>query len=202
MANVTQQTVIFLGPQGSGKGTQINLLKEFITSQDPNSTIVHFEMGKNLRELATKDDYTGRSTAQILSGGNLIPFAISASVFTQYLVNHITRGDEHLITDGFPRTIDQIPMIDSAVEFFKRSLPTVVCINISDEEAVKRLVLRGRSDDTEEAIRKRLEWSRRDSMPAVDWFRNNPNYRVLDIDGQGIIEETHQKVMHALGLES
>lgn len=194
-------TAIFLGPQGCGKGTQIQLLKDYLTKEDPTRSIAHFEMGKLLRDRATQDDYTGKETKRILAGGNLIPYVISASLFSLYLMDNIKTGDEHLMIDGFPRTSEQVPAVDSAMQFFNREKVNVVCINISDEEAVKRLLLRGRSDDTEVAIRKRLSWSREQTMPNIKWFREHPEkYTVLDIDGVGTIEQTRDKVFQALGL--
>lgn len=198
MSNVNKQTLVFLGPQGSGKGTQIQLLKEYIASKDTRS-IVHFEMGKGLRELATRSDFTGTKTDTILKGGGLIPYAISCSVFTQYLMDQYT-GQEHLIVDGFPRTADQVPALDSAFEFFEVKPVTIVCINISDEEAVTRLLKRGRSDDTEESIRERLKWSREQTMPNIAWFRSQPSYKVLDIEGERSIEEIQKDIIAQLGI--
>ncbi len=196
-----QQTLIFLGPQGCGKGTQIDLIKKVISVGDPGRAIVHFEMGKNLRELATHDDFTGRHTQEILLAGGLIPYAVSATVFAHYLMDNLKTGQEHLVIDGFPRTATQVTMLDSAlVEFYARANITVVVINISDNEAVKRLLLRGRSDDTEESIRKRLAWSREETMPNIEWFKKNSNYNVVEIDGETTIEETHTCVRKALGL--
>ena len=196
---MTQQTLIFLGPQGCGKGTQIDLMKKVIAAADPRP-IVHFEMGKNLRELATHTDFTGRHTQEILLAGGLIPYAVSATVFAEYLMNNLSTNDEHLIIDGFPRTATQVPALDSALtEFYKRTGITVVVINISDDEAVKRLLLRGRSDDTEESIRARLKWSHEETMPNIEWFKKNPNYKVLEINGEATIEETHARVRKALG---
>lgn len=201
MLSMNKQTLIFLGPQGSGKGTQIQLLKDYVAAKDPARKIVHFEMGKQLRERATKDDYTGRLTNEILLAGGLIPYAISASLFAQYLMDTIETGEEHLVIDGFPRTATQVPTLDSALtEFYKREMPTVVCINISDDEAVARLLKRGRHDDTEESIRKRLEWSRKDTMPNIEWFRSNPQYKVVDIDGERSVEEIHTDILNKLGL--
>lgn len=196
---MNKQTLIFLGPQGSGKGTQIELLKTYIQEKDPGRKIVQFGMGQGLRDLAMRADFTGRKTDSILKNGGLIPYAISCSVFTQFLMDHYTEA-EHLIIDGFPRTKDQVPALDSALEFFEARPVTVVCINISDEEAVKRLLLRGRSDDTEEGIRTRLQWSREETMPNIAWFRTAPGYKVLDIDGERTVEEIHADIVAQLGL--
>lgn len=193
-----KQTLIFLGPQGSGKGTQIELLKKYLAEKDSRA-IVHFEMGKGLRELATREGFAGTKTDSILKNGGLIPYAISCSVFSQYLMNNYTTA-EHLIIDGFPRTADQVPALDSALDFFEAKPVTVVCINISDEEAVKRLLLRGRSDDTEESIRTRLQWSREQTMPNIAWFRAQPNYTVVDIEGERAVEEIQADIIAKLGL--
>ncbi|MBY0473296.1 nucleoside monophosphate kinase [Patescibacteria group bacterium] len=196
---MNKQTLIFLGPQGSGKGTQIDLLKEHLAKVDTGRTILQFGMGQGLRELATHADFTGKKTDAILRAGGLIPYSVSCAVFAQYLMNN-AQGDEHIIIDGFPRTPDQVPMLDSALDFFEAKPATVVCINISDEEAVTRLLKRGRNDDTEEGIRKRLAWSRKDTMPNVEWFRANPSYKVLDIDGERSVEEIQKDIIAQLGL--
>ncbi len=203
ISRVEKQTLIFLGTQGSGKGTQIDLVKQYLAVKDPTREIVHFEMGKNLRELSRRDDYTGRLANEILSGGGLIPYAISCAVFADFLVDHIKTGEEHLFIDGFPRTADQVPTLDSAMEYFKREAVTVVSLNISDEEAVKRLVTRGRSDDTEESIRKRLEWSREQTMPNIKWFKEHPGrYKVVEVFGERPIETVHADIMSQLGFVS
>lgn len=192
-------TLVFLGPQGCGKGTQIALLKEHLAATDPNRSVVHFEMGKGLRELAQQNTFAGTKTAKILHEGGLIPYAISCSVFSKYLMDN-ANGEEHIIIDGFPRTKDQVPALDSALNFFEAKPVIVVCINISDEEAVKRLLARGRHDDTEEGIRTRLEWSRKETMPNIEWFRAQSDYKVLDIEGERSVEEVSRDILTQLGL--
>ena len=158
-------------------------------------------MGKQLRELGTHTDFSGTHTHDILVAGGLIPYAVSSSLFAQYLINNLKTNDEHLLIDGFPRTATQVPMLDSAlVEFYARKNPTVLVINISDEEAVARLLKRGRNDDTEESIRTRLAWSREETMPNIEWFRTNSNYRVVDIDGERSVEEIQKEIRATLGL--
>ncbi len=157
-------------------------------------------MGGNLRELAKKDDYTGHITARILQEGGLIPYAVSASLFGTYLMGHLTTNEEHLIIEGFPRQKEQVTALDSAMQFYKREHPTIVWIELSDDTAVKRLLARGRPDDREESIRTRLTWSRKETAPNIEWFRKNPAYRVIDVDGEGTIEDTHKEILRKLAL--
>jgi len=196
---VNQQTLIFLGPQGSGKGTHAIELQNDLAKLDPSIPVVHFEMGKNLREIAAQGSYTGELLKEIISRGELVPFNISSSVLSSYLMQHM-HGNEHLIIDGFPRSDTQMEVLDATMAFYKRENPTVVHINISDEEGLKRLLLRGRADDTEENIRKRLAWTRAEWERILERLNKNPIYRVLEIDGDHSIDEVHRDILAQLKL--
>lgn len=196
---MNQQTLIFLGPQGSGKGTHATELENDLKRLDPERTVVHFEMGKNLRELATQDNYTSKLMKEVISRGELVPFNISSSVFTNYLVQNLT-GDEHLLIDGFPRSETQFEVVDTTFSFYNRPNPTVVHINISDEIGIERLLKRGRADDTEETIRRRLAWSREEWQKILARLEKNPGYTVLEINGDQSIEAVHQEILTKLKL--
>ena len=196
---MNQQTFIFLGPQGSGKGTHAKELESDLKRFDPSRDVVHFEMGKNLRDIAAQESYTGKLLQEIISRGELVPFNISSSVLSSYLMQHM-KGNEHLIIDGFPRSDSQMEVLDSTMAFYKRENPTVVHINISDEEGLKRLLLRGRADDTEENIRKRLAWTRAEWERILSRFNQNPIYRILEIDGDHTIDEVHADILAQLKL--
>lgn len=196
---MTQQTFIFLGPQGSGKGTHATELQNDLAKLDPSRSVVHFEMGKNLRDMAKQENHTSRLIDELISHGNLVPFNISCSVFTQYLINNLT-GDEHLIIDGFPRSESQVEVLDTTMSFYKRKNPTVVHINISDEIGLERLLKRGRADDTEEHIKKRLAWSREEWGNILKQLEKNPIYKILEINGDQTIDEVHQEILAKLGL--
>lgn len=197
---MNQQTLIFLGPQGSGKGTHAKELESDLTKLDPARPVVHFEMGKNLRDIASQGSYTGTLLHEIISRGELVPFNISSSVLSTYLMQNM-KGDEHLIIDGFPRSDTQMEVLDATMKFYNRQNPVVVHINISDEEGLKRLLLRGRADDTEENIKKRLAWTRAEWEKILDRMQKNPIYRILEIDGNHSIEEVHRDILSKLGLQ-
>ena len=196
---VNQQTLIFLGPQGSGKGTHAVEFEADLKRLDPEREVVHFEMGKNLREMAKRDNYTSKLIDGLISRGNLVPFNISSSVFTQYLIDNL-KGDEHLIIDGFPRSESQVEVLDTTMSFYKRENPVVVHINISDEIGLERLLKRGRADDTEEHIRKRLAWSRAEWSSILTRLSANPIYKIVEINGDQSIEAVHQEILEKLKL--
>jgi adenylate kinase len=197
---VTQKTIIFLGPQGSGKGTHATELENDLKRLDASRGVVHFEMGKNLREMAKKDNYTSKLIDALISKGNLVPFNISCSVFTDYLINNL-KGTEHLLIDGFPRSESQVEVLDTTMSFYGRENPTIVHINISDEIGLERLLKRGRADDTEEHIRKRLAWSRAEWENILKRLNKNPIYQVIEINGDQTIEEVHQEIFSKLALQ-
>lgn len=199
MPCVDQQTVIFLGPQGSGKGTQITKLEEFLAQQEPTLPTVRFAAGTSLRPFSEGASYTSQLVKPILAAGELVPLFVTSGLFAQYLMEHM-QGREHLIIDGFPRMQDQIADLDSAFTFYKRAKPALIHLTLSDEVAVERLVKRGRSDDTPDAIRARLRWTREQLESVLAWFRKNPEYQVLDVDAGPSVEDIHKDILNKLGL--
>ena len=193
-----QQTVIFLGPQGSGKGTQVELLAKHLEESDSQG-IVYFSAGKTFREFSHRDNYTASLVRPAISRGELIPFFLTAGLWANDLAENM-KENTHLLIDGFPRMVEQIPTLNSAMEFYNRKEVVVVNIDISDEEAVKRLLLRHRTDDTAEGIQKRLAWSREQAGPIEAWFKSNPRYRIVHILGERPIEEVQKDVRRELGL--
>lgn len=198
MAGMQQQTVIFLGPQGCGKGTHAELLKTYLEQADASRPVLYFSAGKQLRAFVEEKSYTADLNRSIIEKGGLLPTFLSVHVFADQLMREM-KGDEHLLIDGFPRTEDQVLILDSALRFYKREQPVVLYVNISDDEAVARLLKRGRADDTEEGIRARLAWTRENMGPILEWFRKNSAYRVVEIDGERPIEAVHTDIDKALG---
>ena len=195
---VKEVTVIFLGPQGSGKGTQVALLKEYIGTHDTRS-IVYFTAGTGLRAFAANEGYTQEKIRPLISAGKLIPTFITTELFSARLIGSM-HGSEHVMLDGFPRTVDQIPTLDTALRFYERKDVVVLSITLSDQVARARLASRGREDDTQEGIEERLRWSHEEAALVNEWFKNNAFYRFVEIDGEKSVEEVHRAVLEALGL--
>lgn len=194
---MNQLTAIFLGPQGSGKGTQVTLLKEYLSKND-NRPLVYFTAGTGLRAFAAAEGYTHERVRPLIAGGKLMPTFITTSLFSSRLIGSM-HGNEHLILDGFPRTTDQIPDLDTALHFYERQ-PTVIYISLSDEVARQRLKMRGREDDTDEGIQERLRWSHDEAVAVNEWFKKNPYYNFVEIDGARSIEEIHKDILKELNI--
>lgn len=199
MPNVQPQTVIFLGPQGSGKGTQVTKLEEYLTAHDARK-VVRFTMGQALREFMASSTYTADIVRPSMNRGELQPLFLAGALFADHFIRSIERGDEHILIDGFPREENQIDVIDSLLTFYKREPVTILHIGISDQEALTRLLKRGRADDTEEIIKQRLAWSLQKTAPIKAWFNSNPRYRWLEINGERTVEEIHADIVAQLGI--
>ena len=198
MSLVDQLTVIFLGPQGSGKGTQVQLLKDYLTEKNPGS-VLYFTAGTNLRSFAAGEGYTQERIRPLIAAGKLIPTFISTHLFAARLIGGM-HGEEHIILDGFPRTLDQTPDLDSAMQFYDRKNAVVLHLSLSDDTAKERLHKRARSDDTEAGIEERLRWSHDEAAKVNEWFKTNPNYTFVEINAEQSIEAVHTDIKTALKL--
>lgn len=193
------QTIIFFGPSGSGKGTQAKLLQKVLEEKNPERKILYIETGKRFRELAEGDSFTSKEIKKIVERGELLPEFLPIWVWTGLMMENIT-GDEHIFMDGLSRQPKEAPVLDSAIKFYKRQNPLVISIEVSDEWATKLLKGRGRNDDTDEEIKKRLAWYKENVVPAIEYFKNNPDYKFISINGEQSIEEVHQEIMEKVGL--
>ncbi|MDP3985353.1 MAG: nucleoside monophosphate kinase [bacterium] len=206
--------IVLIGPQGSGKGTQAELLSIHLG-------IPTITMGEILREAAKGDTEQARVLDQSLRAGELVPHEITIGFLKERLKKEDTKSG--FILDGFPRAAQQQLALD---EF---APPThVIRLEISDDLAVERLVGRlvcpkcnqiyhekwnppkqsgvcdkcgaplvHRSDDTPEAIKERLYIYRHETEPMLDGYATKGVlYR---IDASGAIPQVHARILEAIG---
>ena len=111
------------------------------------------------------------------------------------------KGGEHLLFDGVPRRFAEADVLGSALDFYKREKVFCINVEISGETSLKRLRLRGRSDDkTDAAIEKRLGWFETDVVPVINYYKTNPRYTYIAVDGEKTPEEVHKDIIKVLGL--
>lgn len=194
-------TALFYGRAGSGKGTQVALLKEYLQKNDAAHTVLQIETGAGFRSLSTGESHTSKEVKKMVDVGGLPPVFIPVWLWTNELVAKYS-GSEHLLFDGFPRRVLEAEVLDGALEFYRRTPATVIILDVSEERSLERLKLRKRADDlSDEQIQERLRWYKDDVEPTIEYYRNHAaSYRVVDIDGEQSIEAVHAEVLKALQL--
>jgi adenylate kinase len=196
---MSPKTFIFFGRSGSGKGTQAHLLIDYLKEKNPEITSLYFETGQQIRKFSEKKGYTNTLIQGILDKGELLPGFLPIWMWTDFLVTHFT-GKEHLVFDGLSRRLNEAPVLDSALKFYGREKAYVILIDVSRDWAFKHLKTRGREDDTDEDINRRLDWYESDVEKALGFFREKPEYKFVDINGEQEIEKVHQDIVSSLEL--
>lgn len=190
-------SVLFFGSQGAGKGTQVKMLMEYLRSRSDRK-IIHIDMGQELRNLRDTGTYAGKLTGQVIDAGHRMPDFMPTYLQTKKLVENLT-GEEHVIADGLARGADQTRAFDDAIEFFKCAPLQVVSVELSEESVVKRLLLRGRNDDTEEGIKNRLGWYKTDVLPQLAMLKERGR-NIHVIDGEPDVATIHKDILSKLGI--
>lgn len=193
------QTFIFFGIVGSGKGTQVKLLMDFLTKKDGKSCIYAYP-GNEYRELMASGTQTAQLVQASMHKGELQPDFLTNAIFVNSLKN--LGPEKHMIADGYPRTVVQSETFIDIANFYGRKNIKIIYITLSKEEAIKRMQLRARHDDTEEGIKKRFEEYEKNIIPAMNYFRDKEDYEILTINGEQTIAEVHRDILKVLKLEN
>lgn len=189
------QTFIFFGRSGCGKGTQAKLLVEYLGRTDPDKKIIYIETGRLIREfISDEDNLAARKVKILLDQGGLLPEFVPISLWGHYLIENMA-GEEHLICDGLARRPAEAAALDSTMHFYDRKDPHIIYLEVSPEWASKALVGRGRRDDNEKEIKKRLEWFEINVKPAMNFFEGKPYYCFHKINGEQSIKEVHADII-------
>ena len=193
-------TVIFIGPQGSGKGTQIEQLDKVILEKDPRRRVVDIQTWRRFRALAAKHEtFAERKIDKVLDTGNLLPDFLTYVLWGQAMVDQLDTKS-HVLIDGFPRTLPQAKVLEEAFTLFEREHIHIINLDTPEDVVRKRMQERARADDTEESIETRLRWYREDTLPVLDYYRDHEGSTVHDIVGTDTIEGVHQQIVEALKL--
>ena len=192
---MNQQTFIFIGRSGCGKGTQVALLQEYIKKHDSERHIFYIETGERFRQFIKEHSLSSRLAAEIYKTGSRQPDFIAVWMWSHLLVGRMT-GEEHLIFDGTPRSLQEAQIIDTAIDFYNRPRPHVIYLNISRETSRARMIARRRMDDINAAeIERRLNWFESDVLPAVEYFRKYSKYNFIELDGDQSVEAVQRELL-------
>ncbi|MDP3957919.1 MAG: nucleoside monophosphate kinase [bacterium] len=188
------QTLIFIGRSGSGKGTQARLLEEYLKKNDPARAIYYLETGALFRKFIAEPGFSQSRSKAMYERSVLQPSFLAVYLWTKDMIMRMT-GDEHLIIDGTPRYHDEARVLTTAMRFYDR-VPTVIYLDVPRAFSEKRLHERGRLDDkNDESVKKRLDWFDTSVTFAIEYMKNDPVYRFVEIDGSRSIEEVHKAIV-------
>src|SRR5262245_4199590 len=210
--------LIFIGPPGSGKGTQAKLLSQ-------RQGLTHIATGDILREAKQKGTPEGRRAASYLDAGQLVPDEL-----VNDLVNARFRGPEgptRFIMDGYPRNVSQAKSFDRVLRERGLDLDAVIFLAVDDKDIIRRVSARWscpkcqatyntlsnpprqagvcdecgttlvqREDDKPETVRRRLDVYHASADKLLEHYRRQG--LVIDVPGEGEIEAIHQKIVEAL----
>jgi len=210
--------LIFIGPPGSGKGTQA---KRLATSH----AIPHISTGDMLREAIAEGTELGRQAAPIVASGALVSDDLMLGIIDDRL--HKADARKGFILDGFPRTLVQAEGLDKIVMGNEEDNLRVLQLLVPDEAIVRRIVLRrscsncgaiyhlennppandsvcdrcgaeviARPDDNETAVRKRLEAFHNQTIPVATYYKAKNALR--EVDGIGPIDEVFERIEKSL----
>jgi adenylate kinase len=183
--------VLLLGVQGSGKGTQAKRLAS-------EYGLAHIATGDMLRAAMADGTPLGQRVKPIYDAGDLVPDDLMIDLIRERLSQADTEGG--FILDGFPRTMPQADALDSMLAEIDRPLTVVLELQVPDEVAIERLRKRaaeeGRSDDTPEAIAKRIDLYNRETKPLVSHYRLAGN--LVGIHGDRPENEVFAEIQQAV----
>ncbi|MFW6283281.1 MAG: adenylate kinase family protein [Minisyncoccales bacterium] len=204
-------TYIIMGPQGSGKGTQADIISK-------KYGLEHVSIGDLLRAEVASGSETGKIVEKYMREGALIPMHINNAI-----VKKVLEKNKNILLDGYPRNREQAEFITQ-----NANPKCVIIININEEESIKRLTKRlictatnkiyiedkitekdreeceakggqliKRDDDKPEAIKKRLEIYNNETKPVIKIFQEQ-KIPVIEINGEKTIEEITNEITEKL----
>jgi adenylate kinase len=192
-------TIIFIGPQGSGKGTQIELLRERLLAQPTVLPITHIQTGVPFRELAATGGYTATVVKELVENGKLVPNVLTNAMVVNEFIRQHQQG-AHVLFDGYPRDIDQAKTCEDIFTLYHRSNVHVIYLDTPEDVVTARMLERGRNDDTEAVIAERLRQYKAVTEPLITYYEQRPNTTVHRINGAATVAEVQAAIATALTL--
>jgi len=175
---MTAVHLVILGRQGSGKGTQAARLVEAYRP-------IHVSTGDMLRAAVAAGTELGLQARALMDAGDLVGDDLINGIVSERLAQPDVAENGFLL-DGYPRTPDQAAAMEVFLAEAGTHLDAAVNLDVPVDEVTARMLARGRADDTEEAIRRRLALYESETAPLLAWFADRG---LLDVvDGMGGVD--------------
>jgi adenylate kinase len=185
--------ILIMGPPGAGKGTQaMNVAAHY--------GIPAISTGDLFRAHVAQSTPLGESARRSLDAGEYVPDEVTNEMVRERL----SRDDcwRGFLLDGYPRTLDQVAMLDKILAESDVAIDAVVALTVDQEELVRRLVQRARveqrSDDTEAVIRRRQQVYAEETAPLLAEY--DARGLLVTVDGTGSVHKVAARIFEALGI--
>ena len=183
--------MLMIGPPGAGKGTQAVRVAEAYS-------IPAISTGDIFRANVSQGTPLGLQAKEYMDRGAYVPDDLTNALVLERLSEDDTASG--FLLDGFPRTLAQVYTLDSCLDSLGSGLDAVVQLIVEADEVVQRLIRRakeqGRSDDTEDVIRKRLEVYQEQTHPLVEVYAERG--MLVSVDAMGAVDEVSERIFTAL----
>ena len=163
--------ILFLGAPGAGKGTQAAILSE-------TTSYLHLSTGELLRKEIEMNTSFGRQVKDIMNQGELV----SDELVLEIVRNNLDKDNNGWILDGYPRNLSQANSLNEVLTQINQPLEAVFYLDIPEDVLIKRLLLRGRKDDTEDTIRTRVKIYKKITEPLIEYFKDLSLLEYIDAD--------------------
>jgi adenylate kinase len=177
--------LVLVGPPGAGKGTQALALSERLA-------VPHISTGDLFRAHVGEQTPLGKEAKRYLDSGDLVPDSVTNEMVRERLGGSDAQGG--FLLDGFPRNTKQAEVLAQMLAESGTSLDAVIQLEVPEDVVVERLLSRGRSDDTEEVIRRRQQVYRSETAPLLEYYADI----LVTVDGVGGVDEVSVRVLDAL----
>ena len=178
--------IVMLGGPGSGKSTYTEyLIKHF--------NITHIYPGGMLRKEVEKGSEIGKIAKSIIDRGEFVP----NQIVLELIKDKVEKSPKGYVLDGWPRYMQQV----EDMEKNEIGYDYAVFLDVSRDEVMRRLLARGRADDTEEIISNRIELYKKETGPVIEYMRKRPGFLEIKAEG-GTPEETANEIIRKIENES
>lgn len=183
--------MLLMGPPGAGKGTQAVRLSSMLS-------VPQVSTGDIFRANVSEGTELGRKAQSYMDAGEYVPDEVTNDMVRDRLNADDARGG--FLLDGYPRTLDQVRTLDDILADQGSALDAVVELSVDSEELITRLLKRaqesGRTDDTEEVIRRRQEIYVEQTAPLIETYDKRD--LLVRVDGMGEVETVAVRIEVAL----
>lgn len=177
--------LLLVGPPGAGKGTQAVALSDRLG-------VPHISTGDLFRAHIGEQTPLGKEAKRYIDAGELVPDSVTNEMVRERLAADDVNGG--FLLDGFPRNIKQADVLGEILAGDGAKLDAVIELVVGEDVVVDRMLARGRSDDTEDVIRRRQQLYRSETAPLLEYY----NSVLVTVDGVGEVSEVSSRVLDAL----